>query len=68
MAECFPALSLEKVYGSITLYLANRREIDAYLSSSESGERAFRADIRARYPRVHDQLDALLASMGTRER
>lgn len=67
VAECFPTLTLEQVYGSITFYLAHRSEIDAYLSSSESDEQAFRADIRARFPRAHDHLDALLASTGTRE-
>lgn len=30
-AECFPVLSLEQVYGAITYYLSNRREIDEYL-------------------------------------
>ncbi len=31
VAECFPVLSLEQVYGAITYYLGNRREVDAYL-------------------------------------
>jgi len=31
----FPTLSLEKVYGAITFYLANRAEIDAYLTETE---------------------------------
>ena len=31
----FPSLSLEQVYGAITFYLANRAEIDAYLSETE---------------------------------
>jgi uncharacterized protein (DUF433 family) len=37
----FPTLSLEQVYGAITFYLANRAEIDAYLTESERlGEEA----------------------------
>ncbi|MEM7132811.1 MAG: DUF433 domain-containing protein [Chloroflexota bacterium] len=31
VAECFPALSLEQVYGAITYYLANRDETNIYL-------------------------------------
>lgn len=31
VAECFPVLSLEQVYGSIAYYLSNRQEIDKYL-------------------------------------
>jgi uncharacterized protein (DUF433 family) len=35
-AECFPTLSLEQVYGAIAYYLANRPEIDAYLTRSDA--------------------------------
>jgi uncharacterized protein (DUF433 family) len=31
----FPTLSLEQVYGAITFYLANRAEIDVYLTDTE---------------------------------
>lgn len=31
VAECFPVLSLEQVYGAITYYLSNRGVVDAYL-------------------------------------
>jgi len=31
IAQSFPVLTLEQVYGAITYYLANRAEIDAYL-------------------------------------
>lgn len=31
IAQQFPALSLEEVYGTITYYLANKAEIDQYL-------------------------------------
>lgn len=33
IAQSFPVLTLEQVYGAITYYLANRSEIDAYLSA-----------------------------------
>src|SRR6266567_2451271 len=31
VAECFPVLALEQVYGALTYYLAHQTEIDAYL-------------------------------------
>lgn len=31
IAQAFPVLTLEQVYGSVTFYLANRTEIDAHL-------------------------------------
>lgn len=31
VAECFPTLTLEQVYGAITYYLSYRADIDAYL-------------------------------------
>jgi len=33
IAQSFPALTLEQVYGAITYYLAHRAEIDAYLKA-----------------------------------
>lgn len=32
----YPALSLEEVYGSITYYLANTAEVDAYLKRQDA--------------------------------
>ncbi|MGG6268630.1 DUF433 domain-containing protein [Leptolyngbya sp. AN03gr2] len=31
IAQSFPVLTLEEIYGAITFYLANRNTIDAYL-------------------------------------
>ncbi len=36
VAECFPTLSLEQVYGAITYYLSHRREVDTYLKQRET--------------------------------
>lgn len=36
VAECFPTLSLEQVYGAITYYLSHRQEVDAYLKQREA--------------------------------
>ncbi|HEY9848740.1 MAG TPA: DUF433 domain-containing protein [Leptolyngbyaceae cyanobacterium] len=35
IVQSFPVLTLEEVYGAITFYLANRTNIDAYLSEGE---------------------------------
>ncbi len=31
MVECYPSLTLEQVHGALAFYLANQKEIDAYL-------------------------------------
>ena len=37
IAQSFPALTLEEVYGAIAFYLAHQTEIDAYLQEGERG-------------------------------
>jgi uncharacterized protein (DUF433 family) len=36
IAQNFPLLSLEQVYGAIAFYLANREFVDAYLETGET--------------------------------
>ena len=36
IAQSFPALTLEQVYGAIAFYLANRSEVDAYLRQADA--------------------------------
>ena len=40
-AECFPTLTLEQVYGTITYYLSHRQEIDRYLRKVEAEFKTF---------------------------
>jgi len=40
MVESYPALTLEQVHGALAFYLANEKEIDAYLAG---GQRAAQA-------------------------
>ena len=48
IAESFPVLNLEQVYGAITYYLGHRAEIDAYLREGRSQyEREREAERRA---------------------
>jgi hypothetical protein len=42
IAQSFPVLTLEQVYGAITFYLANRPDIDAYLRREEAEFEALR--------------------------
>jgi uncharacterized protein (DUF433 family) len=42
IAQSFPTLTLEQVYGALTYYLADREEIDAYLKSAEAEFEAMR--------------------------
>lgn len=60
IADCFPVLTLEQVYGAITYYLAHRAAMDAYLQAHDAGYAAFRAQVRQRYPHSSRRLDALL--------
>ena len=48
IAESFPVLSLEQIYGAIAYYLGHRAEIDAYLrEGQEQYEREREAERRA---------------------
>lgn len=60
IADCFPGLTLEQVYGAITYYLGRRTEIDAYLKAADNEYEAFRQRVRAEYPRLSRRLDELL--------
>jgi uncharacterized protein (DUF433 family) len=44
--ECFPALTLEQVYGAITYYLAHRTEIDAYLTQADADFESLRKSLQ----------------------
>jgi uncharacterized protein (DUF433 family) len=46
IAQGFPVLRLEQVYGGITFYLANREEIDRYLQRSRADYEALRGASR----------------------
>ena len=65
VAECFPVLTLEQVYGAITYYLAHRAEVDAYLKASDAEEAAFGRRLRETDARVR-RLDLLLKEAGAR--
>ena len=56
MAQAFPVLSLEQVYGAIAFYLANRPQIDAYLKEARADFEAMRQAARERDPMFYQKL------------
>jgi len=48
MAESFPTLTLEQVYGTIAFYLANHRMVDEYLREGERLSGELQAESRRR--------------------
>ncbi|HEX6901213.1 MAG TPA: DUF433 domain-containing protein [Thermoanaerobaculia bacterium] len=56
IAQSFPSLSLEQVYGAITYYLAHRAEIDRYLRQSEEVYEAQREAARRADPMFYKKL------------
>lgn len=58
IAQSYPLLDLEKVYGAITFYLANRSDIDAYLISEEQEFDAMPQPLQIDAPALHQKLIA----------
>ena len=56
IAQSFPVLTLEQVYGAITFYLANREEIDRHLGAQREDYEAKRAAARAADPMFYQKL------------
>ena len=58
IAESFPALSLEKVYGAIAFYLAHRSRIGCYLQEGKAEFARPRDEARRKHPQLYAKLDA----------
>ena len=56
IAQSFPALNLEQVYGAITHYLAHRDEIDRYLENQRERFEAARRAAREADPMFYQKL------------
>ena len=56
IAQSFPVLTLEEVYGAITYYLAHRADIDAYLERSRREFEARRQASRDADPMFYKKL------------
>ena len=58
IAQSYPLLNLEQVYGAITFYLANQSDIDAYLISDEQAFDAMPQPLEVDAPALHQKLIA----------
>ena len=56
LAQSFPVLTLEHVYGAIAYYLAHRDVIDAYLREQEVAFTQLQKDLRQRDPMFYQKL------------
>src|SRR4029434_1898135 len=56
LAQSFPVLTLEHVYGAIAYYLAHRATIDAYLIEQEAALTQLQQDLRPHDPIMYETL------------
>jgi uncharacterized protein (DUF433 family) len=56
IAESFPALELEQIFGALTFYAANRDLVDGYLSQGSREFEALRQESRRRNPALYAKL------------
>ena len=56
IAESFPALTLEQVFGALTFYLANRGAVDQYLRQGKEEFELLRRQAREKNPRLYARL------------
>jgi uncharacterized protein (DUF433 family) len=58
IAQDFPLLSLEQVYGAIAFYLANQALVNTYLKESEAGFEELQQSFREKNPLLYQKLKA----------
>ncbi len=56
IAQSFPTITLEQVYGAIAYYLAHRDDVDAYLQKQQADFEQRRQQSRARDPMFYQKL------------
>ena len=59
IAQSFPTLGLEQVYGAIAYYLANRSDVDDHLREADADFETFREQLRKQNPLLTRKLDTL---------
>ena len=65
IAQAFPVLSLEQVYGAITFYLAHHQEVDRYLEAQRGDFEAKRQAARDADPMFYEKLAAARRTIQT---
>ncbi len=58
IAQNFPQVSLEQVYGAIAFYLANREPINSYLNEGEAEFEKLQQSCRENNPSLYQKLQA----------
>jgi uncharacterized protein (DUF433 family) len=56
IAESFPALGLEQIFGALTFYMANRESVDQYLSEGRREFESLRREARQNSPAFYAKL------------
>jgi uncharacterized protein (DUF433 family) len=56
IAESFPALTLEQIFGSLAVYLANRDKLDRYLRQGKGDFERLRQQARQNNPGLYARL------------
>lgn len=56
IAQAFPPLTLEQVYGALAFYRSHRSEVDSYLERAEAEFAALRDEARERDPMFFQRL------------
>ena len=56
IAESFPALTLEQIFGALAFYMANREMVDGYLSEGRREFEALRQQARRDNPALYAKL------------
>lgn len=57
IAQSFPVLTLEEIYGAIAFYLGHQTEIDAYLQQGEKEFEVLRQQARQANPLLYRKLE-----------
>ena len=56
IAESFPALGLEQIFGALTFYMANREAVDRYLSEGRHEFETLRQEAQRKNPALYAKL------------
>ena len=58
IAESFPALNLQQVYGAVAFYLSHRDVVDAYLRAGKADFLRLREQARRDHPSLYAKIEA----------
>ncbi|MEX2264129.1 MAG: DUF433 domain-containing protein [Bryobacteraceae bacterium] len=56
IAESFPALTLEQIYGALTFYLANKEAVDRYLAEGKQEFELLRKQAQQKHTGLYSRL------------